>query len=164
MSFIRTRKLKRLQQMEEGGGAQKKKPRDLEPLVFEVPAEDKTLMLEIRDDGRTMVDWVNGHAKLKVWESVVALAQHLLWEWWGRGVLTCGDAWLVGWCASFVNTTKNLFSGLGTERGGSLRGRVCEMWGPDLLAPSSPPPLLPSLSLPPTLGAPFFLGCASHPL
>ena len=48
-----------------GGGAQKKKPRDLEPSVLETPAEDKKLMLEIRGDSKTMVAWVNGHAELR---------------------------------------------------------------------------------------------------
>ena len=52
-----------------------KKPWDLAPLVLEVPAEDKTL-----------VDWVNGHAKLKMKESTIASVQNLLREWWGRGV------------------------------------------------------------------------------
>ena len=35
------------------------------PLVLERPAEDKNLVLEIRVDVKTIVDWVNGHAKQK---------------------------------------------------------------------------------------------------
>ena len=53
-----------------------KKPRFLEPL--EMPAEDKKLMLEVRGDSRTIVDWVSGHAKLKTKESIVASVQNLL--------------------------------------------------------------------------------------
>ena len=67
-------------------GIQKKKPRDLEPLVLEAPAEDMKLVLEIRGDGQTNVDWVSVHVKLKTWESTVATAQNLLQEWWRRGV------------------------------------------------------------------------------
>ena len=33
-----------------------------------------------------MVDWVNGHAKLKSLESSIATAQNLLWKWWSRDV------------------------------------------------------------------------------
>ena len=65
---------------------QRKKPRDLEPLVLETPAEDKKLMLEIRSDSKTTVDWVNGHAKLKTWASIIATAQNLLRKWCCRGV------------------------------------------------------------------------------
>ena len=50
---------------QKGGGAQKKKPRDLEPLVLEAPAEKEKLMLELWGDSKTIVDWVNGYAKLK---------------------------------------------------------------------------------------------------
>ena len=45
---------------EKGGIALTKKPRDLAPLVLEVPTEDKKLILEIRGDSKTIVDWVNG--------------------------------------------------------------------------------------------------------
>ena len=69
-----------------GGGAQKKKPRDLELSVLEKPAEDKKLMLEMRSVRKRIVDWVNGLAKLKTCESTIATAQNLLWEWWDRGV------------------------------------------------------------------------------
>ena len=41
----------------ERGGAMTKKPRDLEPLVLDRPAEDKKWILEIRDDSKTIVDW-----------------------------------------------------------------------------------------------------------
>ena len=62
-----------------------KKPRNLEPLVLERPVEDEKLMLEIRGDSNTIVDWVNSHAQLKTKESTVAIFQNLLREWWGRG-------------------------------------------------------------------------------
>ena len=44
------------------------------------------LILEIRGDSKTMVDWVNGHAKLKMKESTIATAQNLLRELWSREV------------------------------------------------------------------------------
>ena len=40
-----------------------KKPRDLAPLVLEVPTEDEKLMLEIREDRKTVVCWVNGRVR-----------------------------------------------------------------------------------------------------
>ena len=43
-------------------------------------------MQEIRGDSKTVVDWVNGLAKLKTPESTIATAQNLLWKWWNRGV------------------------------------------------------------------------------
>ena len=55
-----------------------KKLRDLTPLVLEVPTEDEKLTLEIRGDSKTIVDWVNSHAKLKTKESTIASAQNLL--------------------------------------------------------------------------------------
>ena len=72
--------------IEKGGGAMTKKPRDLELPVLEMPAEDKKLMLEIRSDSKTIVDWVNGLAKLKTKESTIGSVQNNLREWWRRGV------------------------------------------------------------------------------
>ena len=40
-----------------GRGIPKKKPRDLSPLVLEKPTSDKKLILEIRCDSKTVVDW-----------------------------------------------------------------------------------------------------------
>ena len=71
---------------QERGGAMTKKPRDLEPLALEMPPEDKKPMPEFRGDSKTIVDWVNGHAKLKTKESTIAIVQNLLREWRGRGV------------------------------------------------------------------------------
>ena len=55
-------------------------------LVPENPTSDKKLMLNIRVDSKTVVEWVNGHAKWKTPESTVAAAQNLMWKWWSRGV------------------------------------------------------------------------------
>ena len=71
---------------EKGGSALRKKPRDLAPLAIETPAEDKKLILEIRGDSKTIVDWVNVHAKLITKESTIASVQNVLRDWWGRGV------------------------------------------------------------------------------
>ena len=49
-----------------GRGAMAKTPRDQEPLVLEMPAEDERPVLEIRGDGKAIVDWVNGQAKLRL--------------------------------------------------------------------------------------------------
>ena len=48
---------------------QAKKQREVPPLELEIPAEGKKLNLEIQGDCKTIVDWVNGHAKLKTRES-----------------------------------------------------------------------------------------------
>ena len=69
---------------QKGGDAQREKPRDLEPLLLEMPAENKKLMLEVRRDSGTIVDWVNGHAKPKTWEGTVATTQNLLRVVWSR--------------------------------------------------------------------------------
>ena len=55
-----------------------KKLGDLTPLVLAVPTEDEKLTLEIRGDSKTIVGWVNSHAKLKTKESTIASAQNLL--------------------------------------------------------------------------------------
>ena len=54
--------------------------------MLEKPAKDKKLVLKIWSDRKTIKDWVNGHSKLKTWESTLATAQNLLWEWCSRGV------------------------------------------------------------------------------
>ena len=56
-------------------------------LLLEVPAEDKKLMLEIRRDSKTIVDWVdNRHVKLTRKESTIASVQNILRNRWERGV------------------------------------------------------------------------------
>ena len=42
--------------------------------------------LEIKGDCKTIVEWINGHAKMKTRESTVENTQNLLENWWGRGV------------------------------------------------------------------------------
>ena len=54
--------------------------------VCEKPEAGKRPTLEIRGDCRTIVDWINGHAKLKTRECTVANAQNRLRDWWGGGV------------------------------------------------------------------------------
>ena len=43
-------------------------------------------MLEIRGDSKTVVDWVNGHAKQYMRDITIATAQNTLQAWWGCGV------------------------------------------------------------------------------
>ena len=63
-----------------------KKPKDLPPLVLDIPEAGQRPTLEIKGDCTTIVDWINGHAKLKTRECTVAKTQNLLRDWWGRGV------------------------------------------------------------------------------
>ena len=43
-------------------------------------------MLGIKVDSKTVVGWVDGHAKLKLPESTNATVQNLRSKWWSRGV------------------------------------------------------------------------------
>ena len=90
-------------------------------MVLEIPAEDKAPMLDIRGDSKTIVDWVNGHAKLKTWESTIATAQNLLWEWWGRGVdlRRCVADWTVHICREH-NSEADFWAGKGVKRNGLI--------------------------------------------
>ena len=63
-----------------------KQPRDLLPLKIGIPVAGKLPTLEIKGDCKTIVDWVNGHAKMKARVSTVEAIQNLLQEWWGRGI------------------------------------------------------------------------------
>ena len=63
-----------------------KQPRDLPPLELGIPVAGKLPTLEIKGDCKTIVDWVNGHAKMKAKVSTVEAIQNLLREWWGRGI------------------------------------------------------------------------------
>ena len=71
---------------EPNGTRPTKKPRDLQPLQLGILEAGKWPTLEIKGDCKTIVDWVNGQAKLKTRESTVANTQNLLREWWGRKV------------------------------------------------------------------------------
>ena len=72
--------------MESKGSVPKKKPRDLPPLDLGTPVPGESLTLEIKGDKKTIVDWMNGHAKMKTWFGTVEKAQNLLQIWWGRGI------------------------------------------------------------------------------
>ena len=61
-------------------------PRDLPPLELRIPVAGKLPTLEIKGDCKTIVDWVNGHAKMKARVSTVEAIQNLLRERWGRGI------------------------------------------------------------------------------
>ena len=63
-----------------------KKPGDLPPLDFGTRVPGKRPTLEIRGDNKTIVDWVNGHVKMKTRMGRVEKAQKLFREWWGRGL------------------------------------------------------------------------------
>ena len=43
-------------------------------------------MLAIRVDSKMVVDWINGHAKLKTRDGTMAAAQNLLRKWWSEGI------------------------------------------------------------------------------
>ena len=107
-----------------GRGIGKKKPRDSSPLVPWKPTSDKRLTLEIRGDSKTVVDWVNGHAKVKSLESTITTAQNLLWRWWSRGVdlrRRVAD-WAV---LIFREQNKDADVGAGERRQRSRRGMDC---------------------------------------
>ena len=54
-----------------GGGIPSKKPRELDS----TPTTATKVELEIRGDGKTVVDWINGHAKQKTPIRTVEVAQ-----------------------------------------------------------------------------------------
>ena len=74
------------EEKQKGGGIRRKKPRDLSPLVLETLTDDRTTKLEMRGDSKMVVEWVNGHAKLKALVSTNAAAQNLMWKWRSRGI------------------------------------------------------------------------------
>ena len=63
-----------------------KKPRDLRPLDLGTLVPSEKLTLEIKGSNKTIVDWMNGHAKMKTMIGTAEKAQNLLREWWGRGM------------------------------------------------------------------------------
>ena len=42
-----------------------KEARDLDPMVLELPTNAEGIEVEIRSDSKTVLDWINGHAKQK---------------------------------------------------------------------------------------------------
>ena len=73
---------------EPNGTRPTKKPRDLPlpPLELEKLEAGELADSEIKGECKTIVDWVNGHAKLKTRVSTVATTHNLLREWWCRGI------------------------------------------------------------------------------
>ena len=85
-SLLDSKKLAVEKKTETNGTRPTKKPRDLHPLELDIPEAGQRSTLEIKGDCKTIVDWINGHAKLKTRECTVPMTQNLLREWWGRGV------------------------------------------------------------------------------
>ena len=94
------------------GAAFQKNPAESSPLVLEPPTTDKGAMLEVRGDSKTVVDWLNGHAKLKTPDSTVAAAQNQMWKGWSKG-MDLRRLWPTGRCIKFVNTTEKPMLGQG---------------------------------------------------
>ena len=61
------------------------KPRDLPLLDLGTLVPGEKLTLEIKGDNKTIVGWMNGHAKMNTRTGTVEKAQNLLREW-GRGM------------------------------------------------------------------------------
>ena len=105
--FTRIDEAKPVKKSEPNGTRPAKKPKERFSLELGVPGFGKVLTLGIGGDCKTIVDWVNGHAKLKTRESTVANTQNLLREWWGRRS-TNDNALPIGPHMSFVSTIKKL--------------------------------------------------------
>ena len=71
---------------ESKGPVPTKKPRDLPPPDLGTLVLGEPLTLETKGDNKTVVNWMNGHAKMKSRNGTVEKAQNLLREWWGRGI------------------------------------------------------------------------------
>ena len=94
------------------GTRPKKKPWDLPPLELDMSEAGQRPTLEIRGDCKTIVDWINGHAKLKTRECTMAKTQNLLRDWWAEGSHT-----------SPVNTINQMMHGL--EKAQKTCGSIC---------------------------------------
>ena len=76
-------------------------------VVLEATGKGEGIQVEIRDDSRTVVDWVNGMARQRsAWDAGDIRRQ--LREWWGR---TATLRRMTGRCTSFVNKTRKLMLG-----------------------------------------------------
>ena len=71
---------------ESKGPVPTKIPRDLPPLDLEIPVVGERPTREIKGDNKTIVGWVNGHAKMKTRVRTVEIAQNFLRNWWGRKI------------------------------------------------------------------------------
>ena len=85
ISFLKMTRQPTEKKTQKAGGTRKKNPRCLTPLVIENPTSDKKLVLEGRDS-KTVVDWVNGHAKVKMPESTTAAVPRIFRGSCGAGV------------------------------------------------------------------------------
>ena len=63
-----------------------KKPRDLPPFDLGTPIPGESPTLEIKGDNKTIVDWMNGHAKMKTRIGTVEKVQNPMREWLGHGM------------------------------------------------------------------------------
>ena len=57
------------------GSIPSKELRDLDPMVLEPPTKTEGVELEIMDESKTVVDWINGHAKQRTTVDAVRAAQ-----------------------------------------------------------------------------------------
>ena len=71
---------------ESKGPVPTKKPRDLPPPDLGTLVPGEQLTLESKGDNKTIVDWVNGHAKMKTRIGTVEKVHNFLCEWCGRGI------------------------------------------------------------------------------
>ena len=66
------------------GGIPSKEPRDLDPMVLGPWTNIEGIEMEIRDDSKTVVEWINGKAKQQTSVGAVEVAQKQLKEWLGK--------------------------------------------------------------------------------
>ena len=85
-SLLESMKHAVVKKTEPNGIGPAKKPRDLPLLELGIPEAGQWPTLEIKGDCKTIVDCVNGHAKMKTRVSTVEATQNLLREWWCRGI------------------------------------------------------------------------------
>ena len=71
---------------ESKGPVPTKKPGDLPPPDLGTLVLGEPLTLDTKGDNKTIVEWMNGHAKMKSRIGTVEKAQNLQREWWGRGI------------------------------------------------------------------------------
>ena len=98
-----------------------KKPREVDPMVLEPPTTAKGVEMEMRGDCKTVVDWINGHAKQKTPNKTLVAAQKQMRDWWSRGA-DLRRRLPTGRCAFSANTTMR--PTLGRERSQRLQRRM----------------------------------------
>ena len=88
--------------------------------MIEPPRTVEGIELVIREDSKTVIDWINGKAKLKVSYRAIETIQIQLVEWWKKGVdlsQRIGD----GRCTSSGNTTRRQIYGRVAGPRGTVR-------------------------------------------